>query len=312
MSTSRRSARRCLRTTPWASAAPFGVMAIWRELRTMRSSASRRSSISETEGAALPSRSARRAWITGIPSSSRAKMVSRYSSTGRMEAVQHAVDPTGPGLPPFRVRLPPGEGRARRSAALPRPACRPAAGYRGSRGVQPQARSGREEARSGRPGGARLLRRGRAAGGRRRPGGRWRRVGAGGRRVGWGGRARRRAGWGGRRAGRGGRRCRTRRCRRCRRCRGRRRRRAGRREGPPALQQLDEALGHRRGHDRHRRRAQRGPPAPAERSAVRDRGAGGPVDEDNPIQLHFDPDSPEATVAIIRRPAAGPDEPPPS
>ncbi len=37
-----------------------------------------------------------------------------------------------------------------------------------------------------------------------------------------------------------------------------------------------------------------------------------PLDEDNPIQLHFDPDSPEATVAIIRRPAAGPDEPPPS
>ena len=37
-----------------------------------------------------------------------------------------------------------------------------------------------------------------------------------------------------------------------------------------------------------------------------------PDDQDKPIDLHFDPDSPEATVAIIRRPVAGaPDEPPP-
>lgn len=38
-----------------------------------------------------------------------------------------------------------------------------------------------------------------------------------------------------------------------------------------------------------------------------------PDDEDKPIDLHFDPDSPEATVAIIRRPVAGPpDAPPPA
>ena len=39
-----------------------------------------------------------------------------------------------------------------------------------------------------------------------------------------------------------------------------------------------------------------------------------PDDPDKPIDLHFDPDSPEATVAIIRRPAAGaaPADPPPA
>lgn len=36
-----------------------------------------------------------------------------------------------------------------------------------------------------------------------------------------------------------------------------------------------------------------------------------PDDQDKPIDLHFDPDSPEATVAIIRRPVAGPPDPPP-
>ena len=54
MSTSRRSASRCLRTTP--SARARALRRSWRSgarLRTMRSSASRRSSISDTEGAAL-------------------------------------------------------------------------------------------------------------------------------------------------------------------------------------------------------------------------------------------------------------------
>ena len=41
---------------------------------------------------------------------------------------------------------------------------------------------------------------------------------------------------------------------------------------------------------------------------------GEPDDPDKPIDLRFDPDSPEDTVAIIRRPAAeaGPDGPPPT
>jgi hypothetical protein len=38
---------------------------------------------------------------------------------------------------------------------------------------------------------------------------------------------------------------------------------------------------------------------------------GEPDDPDKPIDLHFDPDSPADTVAIIRRPAAGPDAPTP-
>jgi len=40
--------------------------------------------------------------------------------------------------------------------------------------------------------------------------------------------------------------------------------------------------------------------------------SGEPEDPDNPIQLHFDPDSPEDTVAVIRRPAdkVDPEHPP--
>jgi hypothetical protein len=38
---------------------------------------------------------------------------------------------------------------------------------------------------------------------------------------------------------------------------------------------------------------------------------GEPDDPDKPIDLHFDPDSPADTVAIIRRPAAAPDAPTP-
>jgi len=48
----------------------------------MYPSAASLSSISDTEGADLPSLSAIRAWITGVPSSVRDWMVSRYSSRG--------------------------------------------------------------------------------------------------------------------------------------------------------------------------------------------------------------------------------------
>ena len=41
--------------------------------------------------------------------------------------------------------------------------------------------------------------------------------------------------------------------------------------------------------------------------------SGEPEDPDNPIELHFDPDSPEDTVAFIRRPVdkVDPGAPPP-
>jgi hypothetical protein len=42
--------------------------------------------------------------------------------------------------------------------------------------------------------------------------------------------------------------------------------------------------------------------------------SGRPEDPDNPIQLHFDPDNPADTVAVIRQPPTRPDQdqPPPA
>ena len=63
----------------------------------IRSSASRRSSISDTEGAALPRRSASRAWITGDPLFLEGEDRLQVLLDRRMEAVKHAADPTAPG-----------------------------------------------------------------------------------------------------------------------------------------------------------------------------------------------------------------------
>ena len=82
-SVSRRSASRCLRTTLSARSRPFVVRRDGAALRRRRSRRPRRRrTISDTDGAAWPRRSASRAWMTGVPSSSSSWMASRYSSTG--------------------------------------------------------------------------------------------------------------------------------------------------------------------------------------------------------------------------------------
>ena len=81
-STRRHSASRCLRMTLCATAWPSAVSAIWRPERSTYPSVVSRSSISETEGADFPKRSAIRACMTGAPSSVRVSIVCRYSSRG--------------------------------------------------------------------------------------------------------------------------------------------------------------------------------------------------------------------------------------
>ena len=76
-----------------------------------------------------------------------------------------------------------------------------------------------------------------------------------------------------------------------------------RRKGPASVQQLDEAVGHRRGDHRHCPRTAKALEAekPAVPFVIE---ASEPDDPDGLIDLRFDPDSPSGTVAIIRRSVA--------
>src|SRR4051794_15600036 len=103
-SVSSRSASRCLRTTLMARALPFSVRVIDRPSVSTQPSVFSRRIISLTEGAETFMCSARRAWMTGMPSSSSSQMVSRYSSSGGWKpSATAAMVPAGGSIGPVRA-----------------------------------------------------------------------------------------------------------------------------------------------------------------------------------------------------------------
>ncbi|CAB4790132.1 unannotated protein [freshwater metagenome] len=97
-STSRRSARRCRRTTVVANARPLSVRRRLRSpINSVYPASTRRLTVSDTEGAETPRRSTRRARIGSTPSSSSSRIVSRYSSVVSCISAMGKQNPTGSG-----------------------------------------------------------------------------------------------------------------------------------------------------------------------------------------------------------------------